>query len=731
MHRQAIMAAAVLGVLGLGVTTSEAQPEYEFVRLETGDLLATWAWDITNTGMVVGSGVDRAGFERGVLWTDRGMEVLPTPAGYDNVRLTNGNNGGWAIGRMENADTGYSGGIWNGHSWTVVEPWDGFEHVWLDSINDAGVAVGQMDPAWGGPTPIRVQNGIVEELPILSGWQGAYAMRELADGTILGFAATGEYTISPVRWVDGQPEVLPRPNDSTFLFVTTSGWGGHIAMYDVIENEGSWIWDGQEWSQPDGIADLNGYIQGLNSYGNFVADSWNLSEPLLGIDGNIYLVNNLVDLPSDIRNYHLLALNDHGVAAGLAHTDARPWAIVLNPVPTPATLALLGCGGLLACRRKRGAVVAAVVLAPGLASASQPPRYFVDVIGLHGSGGWYNAIADDGRVVGAFEYESGVWLDGQVEFLPPPVGADNYGALDISDAGVMGYAFFEYETKPVVWVDGEPIVLEVFGGSAWGLAISNAGHVVGGGSFLPPESTSRRPFRWYEGEAIDLGSLGRVAGKAFGVNTHGHVVGRSSTRGRVTHAFFWADGVMEDLGMLPDMSHAIANAINDDDTVVGTCYSYGWGLDTPFVWEGGVMAALPTLGEYGLAKAINNDGVIVGTLIPDSIDAYGVVWIDDEVYRLDEHLVTNAAWRITEARDLNNPGQILAFASLDGERYGLLLTPACPADFNLDRLVDTRDVVAFLGAWAAGDAGADFDNNGTVDSRDVTAFLGAWASGCG
>ena len=54
----------------------------------------------------------------------------------------------------------------------------------------------------------------------------------------------------------------------------------------------------------------------------------------------------------------------------------------------------------------------------------------------------------------------------------------------------------------------------------------------------------------------------------------------------------------------------------------------------------------------------------------------------------------------------------------------------CGADFNGDGVVDTRDVVAFLNAWAAGDASADIDGNGVVDTRDVIAFLNVWAAGC-
>ncbi|HZW09979.1 MAG TPA: GC-type dockerin domain-anchored protein, partial [Phycisphaerales bacterium] len=59
-----------------------------------------------------------------------------------------------------------------------------------------------------------------------------------------------------------------------------------------------------------------------------------------------------------------------------------------------------------------------------------------------------------------------------------------------------------------------------------------------------------------------------------------------------------------------------------------------------------------------------------------------------------------------------------------------MLSGVCAADFNNDGVVDTRDFVAFLNAWVAGDARADIDENGTVDSRDVIMFLNLWRAGC-
>ena len=54
----------------------------------------------------------------------------------------------------------------------------------------------------------------------------------------------------------------------------------------------------------------------------------------------------------------------------------------------------------------------------------------------------------------------------------------------------------------------------------------------------------------------------------------------------------------------------------------------------------------------------------------------------------------------------------------------------CAGDFNADGAVDTRDVIAFLNAWSAGEAGADFNDDGVIDTRDVVAFLNAWAGSC-
>jgi hypothetical protein len=54
----------------------------------------------------------------------------------------------------------------------------------------------------------------------------------------------------------------------------------------------------------------------------------------------------------------------------------------------------------------------------------------------------------------------------------------------------------------------------------------------------------------------------------------------------------------------------------------------------------------------------------------------------------------------------------------------------CAADFNQDGGVDGGDVVAFFGAWSAGESNADISQDGGVDGSDVNAFFDRWEAGC-
>ena len=58
-------------------------------------------------------------------------------------------------------------------------------------------------------------------------------------------------------------------------------------------------------------------------------------------------------------------------------------------------------------------------------------------------------------------------------------------------------------------------------------------------------------------------------------------------------------------------------------------------------------------------------------------------------------------------------------------------TPICPGDFDDNDVADTRDVVAFMNAYAASEPIADVNEDSFVNTADVVFFLDAFAQPCG
>lgn len=61
---------------------------------------------------------------------------------------------------------------------------------------------------------------------------------------------------------------------------------------------------------------------------------------------------------------------------------------------------------------------------------------------------------------------------------------------------------------------------------------------------------------------------------------------------------------------------------------------------------------------------------------------------------------------------------------------GLVETPDCDADFNLDAVLNSQDFFDFLTAFFAADPRADFNLNAAIDSQDLFDYLTAFFNGC-
>jgi probable HAF family extracellular repeat protein len=150
----------------------------------------------------------------------------------------------------------------------------------------------------------------------------------------------------------------------------------------------------------------------------------------------------------------------------------------------------------------------------------------------------------------------------------------------------------------------------------------------------------------------DLGTLpGGTYSQAFTMNNYGLIGGQASPADGTTHAVLWYKGQIGDI-TTPGLGgpNSGAFAVNDLGQVVGQAESstsdpnnenfcgYGTGLKClPFLWQNGVMTALPTLGgSNGTAGAINNRGEVAGVAetstkdkncpSPQVFDFEAVIW---------------------------------------------------------------------------------------------------------
>jgi probable HAF family extracellular repeat protein len=125
-----------------------------------------------------------------------------------------------------------------------------------------------------------------------------------------------------------------------------------------------------------------------------------------------------------------------------------------------------------------------------------------------------------------------------------------------------------------------------------------------------------------------LGTFGGTASAGNGINNRGWVTGSANLKGDQTqHAAIWLDGLRFDLGTLggpnsvvqfPSKSDrgkiaglaetSITDPLGEDFCQLKTGFTC-----QPFLWQGGVMTSLPTLGgSNGRAAGVNNHGQVIG-----------------------------------------------------------------------------------------------------------------------
>ncbi len=170
---------------------------------------------------------------------------------------------------------------------------------------------------------------------------------------------------------------------------------------------------------------------------------------------------------------------------------------------------------------------------------------------------------------------------------------------------------------------------------------------------------------------------------AYGMNGHGQIVGETGTSGGSYQAFVMTNSgprMMNGMGTFGGPS-SVAYGINNTGQAVGTADLPG-GNHQAFMTASGMMGGgmrLTNLGTLGgtnsEAYCLNDLGEAVGAAqMPDGTN-HAFLYSGGMMHDLNDLIATNAGWMLTEARSINNTGQIVGTGVIGGQVHSFLMTP--------------------------------------------------------
>lgn len=374
--------------------------------------------------------------------------------------------------------------------------------------------------------------------------------------------------------------------------------------------------------------------------------------------------------------------------------------------------------------------LSALLATASAAHAVVPPNYRVDVIGPNMNGFDMN---DAGTVVGR------------------QLDAQQIGRAFIALRGQAAQLL----PTPKQWISSDAY------------AISPNGIVVGAVSTATIASVGSRAAAWFPTEAgYEFALLPPITGDtysaAFGVNSHGDIVGGSGGLGLGSYprsARFTTAGatLLAGIGTPADVNESrvvvASNQLLDLDTMAITTIPL-----PPGNWQGFVA--------YDISNAGNVCGYVAGfsgcstfpmrylpsagwqtvggcatTTAANSINDLGDatafvansgVWVsfvgEDPTSPAALIAPTQGSWLITGVGSITNRRAMLASGRPSGETVNQLLRlrPYRAEDLNDDGSVDAQDIAILLDAWGSFGGVADIDGDGIVAAPDLTALLSAW-----
>jgi probable HAF family extracellular repeat protein len=254
------------------------------------------------------------------------------------------------------------------------------------------------------------------------------------------------------------------------------------------------------------------------------------------------------------------------------------------------------------------------------------------------------------------------------------------------------------------------------GALALALAVATAG-----GALAQPAPAAYR--------AIDLGMLpGDTTSVANNINNLGQIVGVSSSP-NTSHAVIWEHGKIRSLDPLPGGHNTAAQAINNEEVIVGSADTRT-GQTHAVEWRENKVIDLGTLaGDVSsIALDINDRNEVVGNSFDATGTTHAVIWRNGRI----SDLGLPPDGKFIEATDINNRGQVVGPVTFTTR-------PSLASSFFRFFLWDPRTGMHDLGDAGAGPFALRSDSALINDRGEiaaswidptktpVTGLLGTWS----
>ncbi len=298
-----------------------------------------------------------------------------------------------------------------------------------------------------------------------------------------------------------------------------------------------------------------------------------------------------------------------------------------------------------------------------------------------------------------------LWQRGEITDLGtlPEGGYDRWALAVNSRAEIAGQAYntipdinsifgYGYQSRAFYWKNGVMRDLGTLGTGTDAMAglINERGQVVGWSyinsvpsalcaGFGVGFSLATDSFIWDKQNGMrDIGSFGGTCTIAADLNSQGRIVGGSALPGdTTTHPFVWdsATGITDLMGSSSG-DYGLAGAINNQGVVVGgacagPCHAVRW-QKTDGKWQ---QSGLGTIGGFSFAVAINGPGQVVGNAGSSGTSPF--LWqAGGPMVGLNTLIPTNSGLQIVEAHQINDLGEIAVSAvDVNGNNHAVLLIP--------------------------------------------------------